>query len=342
MPDNSKSGYREASLVLCMLTSVVHFVGLLTYFWAVPATREYDPNLEGMGLWKYCRWEKDDLIERHVCAEHAHIPGKNCVVVECFVQHPVAAQTGAVAVVCSLGKMGQVMMEKRRLAKQCFIRHDKCTQLEMNQWLDVRGSVRFEYMEWSTGSLLVALITQWVQLHSNGLHHAHFISFIAVLVAIQSHQARWLRDTQICFTVGIVFVLLSLINIIMSDCVKKLRYDSIGMMSFVILNILAAIMTSAAVIKFGMNIQDHPIEEFNGTIVYMRISWSYGLSCTAVVFQMVSMVMAILDLHLRPRSMDTKILRFSLSFPGSSSDQTPIQDAFDNLNFDSGSAESQQ
>jgi hypothetical protein len=76
MPDNSKSGYREASLVLCMLTSVVHFVGLLTYFWAVPATREYDPNLEGMGLWKYCRWEKDDLIERHVCAEHAHIPGK--------------------------------------------------------------------------------------------------------------------------------------------------------------------------------------------------------------------------------------------------------------------------
>ena len=61
------SGWKEAALVVCLGTTVFLMVSFLSPFWAVPATRDYDPNLEGIGLWRYCRWEQSDNTEVHVC-----------------------------------------------------------------------------------------------------------------------------------------------------------------------------------------------------------------------------------------------------------------------------------
>ena len=82
LPDDASSkgeysGWRAGALVVCLLTAVAQMIAFLSPFWAVPATRDYDPNLEGIGIWKYCRWEKGDNADKHICRDHESLPGRS-------------------------------------------------------------------------------------------------------------------------------------------------------------------------------------------------------------------------------------------------------------------------
>lgn len=86
-----------------------------------------------------------------------------------------------------------------------------------------------------------------------------------------------------------------------------------------------------------------PIPSFNPAGYIMlwfpfQISWSYGLSACSAILIMISAVLAVFDLRLRPRSMELKVLKFSLSFPRSLSrntnmDPSSVSNGLDNVNF---------
>lgn len=52
--------FKEAALLVCLLSSTLNLVGFVSTAWAIPSHREYDPSFEGLGLWKYCYHGDDD------------------------------------------------------------------------------------------------------------------------------------------------------------------------------------------------------------------------------------------------------------------------------------------
>ena len=53
-PISEYSVWKEAALVISLLTNSVNLVGFVSTAWAVPLHREIDPNFEGLGLWRFC------------------------------------------------------------------------------------------------------------------------------------------------------------------------------------------------------------------------------------------------------------------------------------------------
>ena len=48
------SVWKEAALVISLLTNSVNLVGFVSTAWAKPTDRYYDPDFEGLGLWRFC------------------------------------------------------------------------------------------------------------------------------------------------------------------------------------------------------------------------------------------------------------------------------------------------
>ena len=56
------SFFKEAALLVCLLSSTVNLVGFVSTAWAVPKHRDYDSSFEGLGLWKYCYHGDDTSV----------------------------------------------------------------------------------------------------------------------------------------------------------------------------------------------------------------------------------------------------------------------------------------
>ena len=79
------SVWKEAALVVSLLVNCVNLIGFVSNGWAVPADRDFDPNFEGLGLWKYCSHN----LEAHVsCVDtkDANMPCKCwlCIIIIMF------------------------------------------------------------------------------------------------------------------------------------------------------------------------------------------------------------------------------------------------------------------
>ena len=67
------SVFKEAALVLTLLSGTINLVGFVSTAWATP-DREYDPTFEGLGLWKYCyidvRYRCDQATELNMPGQY--------------------------------------------------------------------------------------------------------------------------------------------------------------------------------------------------------------------------------------------------------------------------------
>ena len=74
-PNLDYSVLKEAALVISLISNCLNLVGFVSTAWAIPVDREIDPNLEGLGLWRFCTHE---TLDTSTCYDTVDLdlPGK--------------------------------------------------------------------------------------------------------------------------------------------------------------------------------------------------------------------------------------------------------------------------